>query len=222
MARRKLRNAQAATPVLLSSVGCSAKQRGLEQEAEPGGQVVYPKYQREIRLETATGGYGYEKADIVLIDTQKEPALGDIVQFNSDLNNSTGRAMGPSPRLAKIIGLPGDNVSFQQWSYEANGFEVTLGPYYKADGTTWDAQTKDVMWSSERFGNVAGMVLQVPPDEYLCDKRVGEEFSGERDETGSSKIYHRFTVKRAAITGVILKKLGHDKEFEEELKHRVY
>ena len=170
----------------------------------------YPDYQREIRLEL--GGYGYEVGDIVLIDTQKEPALGDMVQYDWELNNSSGGGMGPSLHLAKIIGLPGDYVSFQQWSYEANGNEVTLERYYKADGTMYEPQTKEVMWATQKFDNVAGMKLKVPVDEFLSDKRIGLE----------SLRYNRFTVKRDSIKGIILKKLGHDKEFEKEVKGRVY
>ncbi len=132
--------------------------------------------------------------------------------------------MGPSSYLAKVIGLPGDNVSFEQWSYESNGYQVIQERYYEANGTTYEhwPNTKGVMWGTEKYDNVAGMKLKVPADEYLADRFIGYEWTGEADEYGSSIAHHRFTVKQEAIEGVLLKKLGHDKEFEDKMKHLVY
>lgn len=168
------------------------------------------------KITLITGGYGYEVGDIVRIDTQKQPSLGDIVQYNWFLNKNNCGAMGPSLYLAKIIGLPGDTVSFQQWSYEANGYEVTLERYYEANDRTYQhwPQTVQVIWASEKLDNVAGMNLKVPTGEYLADKWIGYACV-----PGG---YNLFTVKREAITGVLIEKIGHDKEFEEEQKRTVY
>ena len=115
------------------------------------------------RLETTiTGGYGYEVGDIVLIDTQKEPELGDIVQYNWVTNKSNCMGTEPSLYLAKIIGLPGDDVSFQQSSYEANGYEGSL------ERCNWGANGEiQIIWGNEKFDNIAGMKLKVPNGEYL-------------------------------------------------------
>jgi hypothetical protein len=78
------------------------------------------------------------------------------------------------------------------------------------------------MWGTSRYEDAANMELTVPGNEYLADNWVGLECTGEIDETGSSKSYNRFTVKKEAIIGVILEKLGHDKEFEERQKGVVY
>ncbi len=194
------------TMVALMSVGCSR----------------YPESQEKITL--ITGGYGYEVGDIVLVDQQKEPEIGDIVQYDARVNKSFAMAFGSGVYLAKIIGLPGDNVSFERWSYEANGYKVSQERYYKANGTTYEhwPNTRIVMWGTVKYEDVANMVLTVPNNEYLADRFIGLEATGEIDETGSSKTYHRFTIKREAIRGVLLKKLGHDKEFEEAQKNIVY
>jgi signal peptidase I len=165
------------------------------------------------RVTLITGGYGYTVGDIVLLDTQKKPAVGDIVQYNWYINKSNCGAMGPNLYLAKIVGLPGDDVIFQQSSYKANGYICAVNGY----------EIKQVLWGSEKFDDVAGMKLQVPANEYLADKWMGNECTpGGAIVAGSSEAYNRFTVKQEAITGVILQKLGHDKEFEEEQKQIVY
>jgi hypothetical protein len=144
-----------------------------------------------------SGGYGYEVGDIVLIATQTEPELGDIVQYDWELNKSSCMAFGPSVYLAKIIGRPGNKVSFNV--------------------------PRRTIWGTTRYDAAANMELKVPENEYLADKMVGYECPpGEYDEHGSSISYQRFTIKREAIKGVILKKVGHDKEFEEQQKNRVY
>jgi hypothetical protein len=165
------------------------------------------------RVTLITGGYGYTVGDIVLLDTQKKPAVGDIVQYNWYINKSSCGAMGPTFSLVKIVGLSGDDVQFKQSSYEANGYICSVNGY----------EIKQVLWGSEKFDDVAGMKLQVPANEYLADNWMGNEcMPGGAIVAGSSEAYNRFTIKQEAITGVILQKLGHDKEFEERQKQIVY
>jgi hypothetical protein len=65
--------------------------------------------------------------------------------------------------------------------------------------------------------------LHITPTEKLADGiRIGLECTGEEDESGGSKTYDRFTVKKEAVIGVILMKLGHDKAFEQRQEHVVY
>lgn len=175
-----------------------------------------PPAATQNKIKLITGGYGYEVGDIVRIDTQKQPVLGDIVQYDWYLNKSNCGAMGPSLYLAKIIGLPGDNVSFQQWSYGANGYEVTLERYYESNNKIYQhvPKTIQVLWASEKLDNVAGMNLKIPTGEYLADKWIGSACV-----PGG---YNLFTVKQEAITGILGEKIGHDKEFEEEQKRIVY
>ncbi|HUT69020.1 MAG TPA: hypothetical protein VMW86_10810 [Dehalococcoidales bacterium] len=175
----------------------------------------YPEYQEKVTL--ATGGYGYEVGDIVIIDTQKTPEVGDIVQYDWALNKSNCFGMGPALYLAKIIGLPGGEVIFSRCDFKINGY---IGTSPCGEGIS--PNTKMVIWGSDTYEDVAGRQLIVPSNEYLADKWVGQECTGEVDETGSSKVYNRFTVKNEAIKGVILIKLGHDKEFEESQKNIVY
>ena len=129
-----------------------------------------------------TGGYGYEVGDIVSVDTQQEPKLGDIVQYDWRLNNSDCMAMGSGFYLAKVVGKPGDAVSFEIDSFSANGFTGSL------------PATKPMMWGSTKYADVANMKLILPDGEYLADKWVGQECSG-TDENGNSILYNRFTIK---------------------------
>jgi hypothetical protein len=58
------------------------------------------------------GGYGYEIGDIVLVDKQKEPNVGDMILYDIHLNKSDCGVMGSGIYLAKIIGLSEDKVNF--------------------------------------------------------------------------------------------------------------
>lgn len=155
------------------------------------------------------GGYGYTVGDIVEIDAAKEPAVGDIVQYDDRKNNSDFAAFGPGYYLAKIVGLPGDNVSFNETYYEVNGLKVELGSFGRAK------------WGDRLIANIVGMNLTVPENEFLVDIFVGFEHVGTQEENGSPG-YARYTIKREAITGVITSKLGHDQKFEDEQKQIVY
>ena len=185
------------TTLALLSNGCSIKPR--------------PENQQEITL--ITGGYGYEIGDIVLLDTEKEPELGDVVQYDANINNSYCMAFGPGIHLARIIGLPGDNVRFAESTYEANGYVVDLqrGVFLTS-----------VIWGTDVHPDLTGMELAVPVNEFLADNVIGQECTGETDEHGSSLAFYRYTVKKEAINGVIVEKLGHDEEFAEREKQKVY
>lgn len=117
-------------------------------------------------------GYGYESGDIVLIDTQKEPNVGDIVQFDRRLNNSDCTVWGSRIDIAKIIGLPRELASFKQYSYEINGYSVN-----------WTSQGQ-IMWGNKPLDNAAGLTSTVPDNELLVDKCVGLECQGV-NENGS-------------------------------------
>jgi len=174
--------------------------RGLNFYAPALGQF------KQITL--ITGGYGYEVGDIVLVDTQQEPKLGDIVQYDWRLNNSDCFSFGPGFYLTKVIGKPGDAVSFEIDYFFANGFTGSL------------PTTKPTIWGSTKYSSVANMKLIVPDGEYMADKWIGQECNG-KDESGSM-LYNRFTVKSEAITGVILEKIGHDQKFEDAQKNIIY
>jgi|WetSurMetagenome_2_1015567.scaffolds.fasta_scaffold341959_2 hypothetical protein len=143
----------------------------------------------------SVSGYGYESGDIVLIDTQKEPNEGDIVQFDRRLNNSDCTVWGPRIDIAKIIGLPGELASFKQYSYEINEYSVN-----------WTSQGQ-IMWGNRPLDNAVGMTFAIPDNELLVDKCVGLECQGV-NENGSIR-YYRFSIKRNAIIGVVVDKIGH-------------
>jgi len=186
---------------IIDNIKDYAMERGLNFFAPASGQF------KQITL--ITGGYGYEVGDIVLVDTQQEPKIGDIVQYDWRLNNSDCMAMGPGFYLTKVTGIPGDAVKFEAGSYFANGFTGSL------------PAGKPTMWGSTKYADVTNMKLIVSEGEYMADKWVGQECSG-TDKNGSSIPYNRFTIKSEAITGVILEKIGHDQEFEDAQKNIVY
>jgi hypothetical protein len=144
-------------------------------------------------------GYGYEYGDIVLLDTVSSPKTGDIVLYNANLNKSNSYTFGPNFLLVKVIALQGESVVFEKWTYGANGYEVTLREH------EWP-QTMNVLWGAALYDNVNGLTLPVPADEYLADKWIGRE--GYQRGTDLFPA-NRFTVKREAICGVVLKKDGH-------------
>ena len=176
------------------------------------GCCQYPLVPLEV------SSYGYEMGDIVLIDTKRTPEIGDLVLYDANVNRSHCMAFGPGVYIAKVIGRPGDNVSFSQCSYEANG---CIGSF-ECGPDIWP-RTKPTMWGTGRYEDIANMELTVPEGEYLADKWVGLECPpGEYDEHGSAITYNRFTIKREAIQGIILKKIWHSKVLEEDYKSRVY
>lgn len=184
---------------------------------------VSPASQEKVTL--ITGDYGYEVGDIVLIETQKEPQLGDVVQYDAGINRSFCAAFGPGVYLAKIVALPSDRVVFTKDSYEVNGRVYASEYRFYMDNQLHrrPQEMVRVMWGADRYENMAGMELEVPKGEYLADRWIGRECPpGEYDKHGSSIFYNRFTVKREAIKGILLKTLGHDKEFAEKVKRRVY
>jgi len=199
--RMKRMTAAVLVIVTLMFVGCSQY-----EHEEPIGY-----YQQKVPLKVC--GYGYEIGDVVLVDTEKVLEVGDIVLYDAKINKCDCMAFGPGVYLAKIIGLPGDKVNFSEYSYEANGYTVTFEREY---------ESLNVMWGNDTYENVSNMQLTVPNSEYLADEFIGYECPpGEYDEYGSIA-YNRFTIKREAIKGVVLRKVGHDKEFEEYWKNVVY
>ncbi len=186
---------------IIDNIKNYAMEHGLNFFAPASGQF------KQITL--IAGGYGYEVGDIVLVDTQRKPKPGDIVQYDWQLNNSDCMAMGPKFHLTKVIGLPGDKIKFKAGSYFANGFTGAF------------PAGKPTMWGSTKYVDVTNMTLIVPDGEYLADTWIGQECSG-TEKNGSSIPYDRFTIKSEAITGVILEKTGHDQEFEDAQKNIVY
>ena len=144
--------------------------------------------------------YGYKYGDIVQLDTKTQPKLGDIVLYSWTLNKSNFMAFGPEYQLIKIVGLPGDSVTFKDYSYSANTFNIGL-----RDDVSY---TLNVMWGKTVYADVSGLTLKVPDGEYLGDKWVGQEGKQGGFGKSASVSYNRFTVKKEAVSGVVVKKVG--------------
>lgn len=157
-----------------------------------------------------SGGYGYTVGDIVHMDAEKAPAVGDVIQYDARINNSDFGSFGPGIYLAIITALPGDNVVFSQTLYEANGIKVQPG-----------GGLGRAIWGGQSFDNISEMRLTVPEGEFLTDKFIGYEYQSSA-ANASFPGYARYTVKREAIIGVITQKVGHDQQFEDRQKNVVY
>ncbi|HTY82335.1 MAG TPA: hypothetical protein VMB24_06095 [Dehalococcoidales bacterium] len=144
--------------------------------------------------------YGYKYGDIVQLDTKTSPKLGDVVLYSWALNKSNFMAFGPDYQLIKIVGMPGDSVTFAVYSYKVNSYNIGL-----RDDVSY---TANVMWGTTLYPSVAGLTLKVPDGEYLADRWVGQE--GKQGGFGKSQSvsYNRFTVKKEAVSGVVVKKIG--------------
>lgn len=167
-------------------------------------------------------GCGYEIGDVVILNTEKEPGLGDVVYYDWRVNESDCMGFGAGRYMARIVGLPGDNATFHNWSYEANGYKIELGSEEKKQKRP---DMGNVMWGSQRYDTVTGLVLAVPDGEFLADNWIGPECIGEEDESGNLEItgtYNRYTVRKEAILGIITMKIWHDNKFEEQRRGAVY
>lgn len=149
-----------------------------------------------------SGGYGYLYGDIVLLDITTTPKIGDIILYDWRVNKSDFQAFGSQYQLVKVIALSGDNVIFERWSYKANSYDVVLQQHNTPE-------TTNVIWGTVIYGDVSGLTLQVPSGEYLGDRWIGRE--GRQEDFGKPNYfgYNRFTIKIEAISGVVIKKIGH-------------
>ena len=179
-----------------------------------GGTPDWPSVQPDGSLVLVSGGYGYELADVVLVDAQRTPEPGDIVQYDDRLNDSDCYSFGPGQYLAKVIALPGESVAFQECSFSAGGFTGTMDC-----GLELWPRTQGVYWGAEWLEDIAGGTLLVPEGELLADRWIGQEC---RQFGAESRAGSRFTIKSDAVIGVVLKKLGHDDRMQQYLESIVY
>jgi hypothetical protein len=147
-------------------------------------------------------GYGYKYGDILLLDIKSSPKIGDIVMYNRDINKSSAYSYGPSLVPTEITGMPGDNVTFKEWSFLVNRMEIAILFYV-------GPPTKNVLWGSTAYDNVEGLTLAVPDGEYLGDGFIGKESYKPVCTTTDYMGHNRFTVKKEAVIGIVLGKVGH-------------
>jgi len=169
--------------------------------------------------------YDYRVGDLVLLDTDELPRTGDIVYYDANVNKSYYMCHGPGFHLARVIGIPGDEVIFSEFYYEVNGrkYASERRHYYGGEFRRRAVETVNVMWGKDRYKNMNNMKLVVPDGEYLTDMWVGLEWPpGEYHKTGSSVSYGRFTIKQEAVRGVVLAKVGHSWYFEQRESSVVY
>jgi len=174
----------------------------------------WPEVQANGTLVLVSGGYGYEMADVVLIDTGRIPVPGDVVQYDDHLNATDCYAFGPGQYLARVVAEPGAAVQFQECVFVAGCFlgAIECGPEISS-------RTEHVFWGDEWYENVAGLSLVVPDGEYLSNRWLGQEC---RQVGGEVTAGSRFTIKSDAIIGVIVKKVGHDDRMQQYLEGIVY
>jgi len=179
-----------------------------------GGTPDWPSVQPDGSLVLVSGGYGYELADVVLIDTERIPEPGDVVQYDDHLNKTDCYAFGPGQYLARVVAVSGATVEFQECLFVAGCFlgAIECGPDVSL-------RTQQVYWGEAWYEDVVGMSLVVPEGEYLANRWLGQEC---RQVGADFRAGSRFTVKADAVIGVVLKKLGHDDRMQKYLEGIVY
>ena len=190
--------------VLTLMFGCTMK------SSRNGDMMEWPAVQPDDTLVLVSGGYGYELADVVLMDTVRSPQPGDIVQYDDRLNESDCRAFGPGQYLARVAGLPGATVAFEERAFVAGCFigAIECGPDIAP-------RTQGVYWGEDWYDDINGMSLVVPSGEYLANRWLGQEC---RQVGSDLRAGFRFTIKSEAIIGVVVKKVGHDERMQEYLE----
>jgi hypothetical protein len=179
--------------------------------APAGGTTPeWPTVQYDGTLILVAGGYGYELADVVRVDIGRSPQPGDIVQYDDRLNGTDCGAFGPGQYLARVAGLPGATVSFEECAFVAGCFigAIECGPDISP-------RTQGVYWGEDWHEDINGMSLVVPGGEYLVNRWVGQEC---RQVGSDFRAGSRFTVRDEAIVGVVMKKVGHDDRMQQYLE----
>ncbi len=172
-----------------------------------------PQAEDQLTATLEIDGYGYTVGDVVQIETGR-PDLDKVIIYDPFKNKSMCLSMGPDMSLGKIVGVPGETISFQN-----SGLTI------RAETIRFDKDYSHLraVFGGQKYSTLAEKTITLKDGEYLMDKRVGLEcFAGEKDETGSSIFYFRFTVNEEAIIGVIVRKIAHDKEAEEKFRNRIY
>jgi hypothetical protein len=184
---------------------------GCAGDAKQDGNVPeWPSVQPDGTLVLVSGGYGYDVADVVLIDSERTPQPGDIVQYDDQLNASGCQAFGPGQYLARVAALPGATVAFEECAFVAGCFigAIECGPDIAP-------RTQGVYWGEEWYEDIKGASLVVPAGEYLANRWVGQEC---RQVGSDLRTGFRFTIKSEAIIGVVVKKVGHDERMQQYLE----
>lgn len=167
--------------------------------------------------------YDYRCGDILIINTQSDPRIGDLVFYNAQTNDSFCMTFGSGITIAKIIGLPGDTVKFYETSYEIRGINYpSENRYYIGDELiTFPKILRNVKWGDEIY-NLARKTLTVPEGQYLTDMWIGHECIPGVYINGSTAMADRYTIKQEAIIGIVLMQIGHSRIFENYQKSIVY
>lgn len=202
----------AGVSLLLIACGVGIAHAGCAPAVATGHGSIpeWPTVQRDGSLILVSGGFGYEPADVVLVDVDRLPQPGDVIQYDARVNLSDCHAFGPGQYLARVAAGPGSIVRFEECMFVAGCYlgAIQCGP-------DLFPRTRNVCWGEDWYEDIAGMSLVVPGDEYLAHGWIGQEC---RQVGGESLAGSRFTVKSAAVIGVIVKKLGHDDRVQRYLE----
>lgn len=118
--------------------------------------------------------------------------------------------MGWDTDLGKVIGIPRQTFSFQN-----NNLKIRT-EIFEFDR---DYSREPAIFEGKKYKNLDGKNITLQSGEYLVDERVGSKCPTE--ESGAN-LYNRFTVNEEAIIGIIVKKIGHDKQAEEKFRNIIY
>ncbi len=181
---------------------------------EPAGQTVETPPNGNIAEQAILeiDGHGFFIGDIVSFKKEL-PTLGDVVLYDIFENESDCLYMGPNTSLGKIVGIPGEHVTFKDNVMYINDRPINLSQ---------DNSKEKAAFASGKYDGLVSETITLQPDEYLIDEKIGTQCFRDNSSQSGSIWYNRFTVVQKAVIGVIDKKIGYDDAAETELRSRVY
>ena len=164
------------------------------------------------RATLSVAGEGYAVGDIVELAPAEQISVGDVVLFDIHRNNSSCGYFGPGEQLVKVLAGPNEFVVLTEHGIRIRNEEIpviNLRFPLLLGATSYDAPSTTP--------------VAVPPDEYIVDQMTGMECTGrDADGIATGPALTRITVRREAVLGKVLRKIGHDAKIADEMEHAVY
>ena len=160
----------------------------------------------------SVAGEGYAVGDIVELAPAEQISVGDVMLFDIRRNNSSCGYFGPGEQLVKVLAGPGEFVLLTEHGIRIHDEEIPVSsPRFPLllGATSYDAPS--------------ATPVAIPPDEYIVDQMTGMECTGrDADGIATGPALTRITVRREAVLGKVLRKIGHDAKIADEMEQPVY
>ena len=164
------------------------------------------------RVTLFVAGEGYAVGDIVELAPAEQISVGDVVLFGLRRNNSSCGYFGPGEQLVKVLGGPGESVLLTERGIRIRDEEISVS-----------SPRFPLLLGAKSYDAPSMTPVVVPPEEYIVDQVTGMECTGrDADGIATGPALTRITVRREAILGKVLRKIGHDAKIADEMEHAVY